>query len=322
MSTERWLELLRSYDPTERKQAIKAVAKGKMRAALPQLAAMARDEPDDDIRQLAAKAVYYIRKHTAAEAAAAQAEAETEQDSAPRQGRRQSGRARKLFERAHKLYMQRKKDEAAAMLLKAVQADTDLRGDPGARHLASKIVNQPEDTAIAALQAYVVTHGDEARQARVDRLRRIRVSVVVVVMAALVGVGVALLMVTLGSVIAGLLPEMENLPMPLISALITLAVVLVAGGLVFMLLYGFGRRVSRLGGLVEGVMHGIVGGVLGGLINVPALGGVLAVAVAGVVMLRHRGPTDFQPDDEDTGPKVDPITEAAPLYEVDYGAQG
>ncbi|MBN1964337.1 MAG: HEAT repeat domain-containing protein [Anaerolineae bacterium] len=317
MSSERWLELLRSYDPRERQQAIRAVAKAKDRRALPQLAAMARDEPDDDIRQLAAKAAHYIRKHTAEQVAAAQAEAEAPAADKSKTGKRRSSRGRTLFERAHKLYLKRKKDEAAAMLLKAVQADSAMRQDPGVRHLAAKIVNAPEDTAVAALQAYVLTHGDAAREARVERLRRIRVSVVVVLVAALAGIGVAFLLRLVDGPLVGLPSGIENIPAPLVTGLIKLAAGAVVGGILFMLLGGFGRRVSRLGGVVEGLMHGVVGGVLGGAISRPSLGGVIAVAVAGIVMLRRRGPSDFEePEAPERKSLMD--MESVPLYEVDW----
>jgi hypothetical protein len=62
MSSKPYLKQLRDRDAAQRKQAIKAVARGKDHSALKQLAIMAGDDPDPAIRELARKAGVYIRQ--------------------------------------------------------------------------------------------------------------------------------------------------------------------------------------------------------------------------------------------------------------------
>lgn len=62
MSSKTDLRQLRHRDPAQRKKAIKAAARSKDHSALKQLAKMAGDDPEPEIRELARKAGLYIRQ--------------------------------------------------------------------------------------------------------------------------------------------------------------------------------------------------------------------------------------------------------------------
>ncbi len=70
MLDQRTLRLLKSSRPEEREQAIKALAQSKDPSALPYLADIYRNDPDESLRELARKAGVYIKKNSGSDSPA------------------------------------------------------------------------------------------------------------------------------------------------------------------------------------------------------------------------------------------------------------
>lgn len=143
---------LRSKDVSERKAAIRAVAKAKDRNALKQLAKMAGDDPDKQIRKLAKQAGIYIRQQLGE----IEGDAEPEKDGKkPRKlyvDPKDEQKAKQAVDAAMSANINGEKARCIKLLGKAVQLDPNLRVDGFVVSLAEQATGLHGEDAINALE--------------------------------------------------------------------------------------------------------------------------------------------------------------------------
>ncbi|MCU0482220.1 MAG: YIP1 family protein [Anaerolineae bacterium] len=148
------LKKLRSKDPEERKSGIRGVAKSLDRNALLQLATMAGDDPDPNIRKLAQQAGVYIRQKTGDIEVPNPKPSDTKSSGAKHitVDDASAQKAQKLMEYAS--FQSENGDKAKAMkaLVKAAELDPNLRNDSFYISLSETLTNLEGNAAINALR--------------------------------------------------------------------------------------------------------------------------------------------------------------------------
>lgn len=180
---------LQSLKPSERKDAIMALGRTKDRAAIPHLTAVAENDPEDDLRELARKAAIYIDMNAPAvkvkpfttpwddeepeaedEAPTVSRAAElipdyeetTDADEAEKQDREW---AERYIELAWQSYFTSDREAAEIYMRKALERYPAIAEQDVAREAASKIMNMTAEKAIATLTKPVTTSRNAATNA-------------------------------------------------------------------------------------------------------------------------------------------------------------
>ena len=150
------IKALKSADVNTRKDAIKSLAKSLNPEAFPLLADVYRNDPDEDVRELARKAGVYIKKN----ATQTIMDVEPEVDNTPlpseiKVSATAAERAKTYLSQAFDMEVRGDLALGIKLLQKALKADPRLVHDITARTLASSLTGLPEDEALRQL-----TQGD------------------------------------------------------------------------------------------------------------------------------------------------------------------
>ncbi|PJF28782.1 MAG: hypothetical protein CUN52_11725 [Phototrophicales bacterium] len=146
------LKKLRSKNPEERKAGIRAVAKSLDRNALVQLAVMAGDDPDPDIRKLAQQAGVYIRQKTGDIQPEPSSDKKIEKVKRITVDEASAQKARQLVQYAGAQLDGGDKAKAVKALVKAIDLDPNLRHDSFYISLSESFTQLEGDEAIRALR--------------------------------------------------------------------------------------------------------------------------------------------------------------------------
>ncbi len=145
------LKKLRSKDPAERKDGIRSAAKSLNRGVLHQLAIMAGDDPDPDIRKLAQQAGVYIRQKTGDIDPAPTPEKTTKSNRRAVVDEANAQKARQYLQYASS-QLDGDKTKAMKALVKALELDPNLRDDSFYISLSESLTQLEGDEAIKALK--------------------------------------------------------------------------------------------------------------------------------------------------------------------------
>lgn len=144
---DQWIQQLRSPDANKRKEAIVNLANTKDAAVLPYLKYVYENDPDPQIRQVAAKAGAFVQKQAGTDPAPAPRQ--DPQAAAPRAqpaSAKDKQKAKQMLDRAMDYHMRGDKAKTIESLRRAVQMDADLRRDRVALGLASDLfARRPEE---------------------------------------------------------------------------------------------------------------------------------------------------------------------------------
>lgn len=175
MLDQRTLRLLKSSRPEEREQAIKALAQSKDPSALPYLADIYRNDPDESLRELARKAGVYIKKNSGSDSPAPlpnvpRAEdlygghddivLPVSDDLAPKPKGKEKVvseakrlQARGFLEQGLEASLAGEQKRAYQLLQKAVKLNPNLAADAYSRSAISSITGLPHERAMEQLSA-------------------------------------------------------------------------------------------------------------------------------------------------------------------------
>lgn len=134
---------LNSVDPRERFAAVKEIARNKDVTMLDKLAEMAEDDPSDQVRDVAAKAIAYIKGEARAGTHSARAAAVSERD---------QERAKQLVDSALSYQIEGERDRALKELSKALEIDPNLENDAFFKSVLSEVTQGDDDAAMAVLE--------------------------------------------------------------------------------------------------------------------------------------------------------------------------
>lgn len=135
---------LESSNPKERFTAIKQVARSKDVTALKKLSQIAAEDPDEQIRDVAAKAIAYIKADSRATTAAKKAEiVVTPKDEA---------RAKNFVDSAISYQISGERDKALKELAKALKANPHLEKDPFFKSVLEETTGMMGDDALAMVR--------------------------------------------------------------------------------------------------------------------------------------------------------------------------
>ena len=154
MSSKTDLKQLRHRDPAQRRKAIKAAARSKDHSALKQLAKMAGDDPQPEIRELARKAGLYIRQQHGELEAAPTSDANSGKDGKPPEipvSDKQAAEAREHTNAALTYQMNDDKARACKELRQALALNPNLRHDAYFVSLSEAVVGAQGDAAFQQL---------------------------------------------------------------------------------------------------------------------------------------------------------------------------
>ena len=155
-----YLKQLRDSDSAQRRKAIKAAARSKDYSALKQLAIMAGDDPDPDIRELARKAGVYIRQQhgelepaPAPEPATSAVAVATEEDKSPEipVTSKDAKEAHERTSAAMTYHMNDDRARAFKELRKALTLNPNLRNDAYFVSLSETVTGKQGDEAFKQL---------------------------------------------------------------------------------------------------------------------------------------------------------------------------
>lgn len=170
---------LQSMNATQRKNAVMALARLKDRSAIPHLTRTAENDTEDELRELARKAIAYIERHAPPEtvkpfmdmeedeeeeSAAAEvyqspvappifADEEEDEDEAKQKARERENRewGERYIDSAWQAHYTGDDHSAESYLRKAFERAPQLANSDNAREAASKILNMNPDRAVATL---------------------------------------------------------------------------------------------------------------------------------------------------------------------------
>lgn len=146
------IKRLNSRDPSERKAAIRAVAKAKDINALKQLAKMAKDDPVKDIQVLAAQAVAYIRKQHGESSASDKAiDKKHKQPAKVQVPEKNVKKAQHAISRAQSFLMNHQHSEVARHLEQALKLNPNLRQDAYLLSMAETVTGKIGEEAVDML---------------------------------------------------------------------------------------------------------------------------------------------------------------------------
>jgi HEAT repeat protein len=166
MVDQRAVRALQSDDPTIRRRAITALGRSMDRDALPHLAQVYRNDPDDELRELARKAGIYIRRNAAEEdpepatddapspvdiydAASSYTPPEVQVSAVAEQ------RAKSAFERAVQANLRGDNEEAREALQKTFSFDPRLTKSEYHRSFTGQVMGLEPEQAIKVLMSGV-----------------------------------------------------------------------------------------------------------------------------------------------------------------------
>ena len=133
---------LDSLDPKARFAAVKEIARNKDVTMLDKLAELAGNDPNEQVRAVAAKALAYIKGEAKAGTRSARQAAISEQD---------RERARHLVDSALSYQIDGDKERALKELSKALDINPNLERDPFFKSVLSEVTEGDEDAAVAVL---------------------------------------------------------------------------------------------------------------------------------------------------------------------------
>lgn len=153
MFDPRIFKLLKSTDPEERKDGVRALARTGEREALRYLATIYKEDADPGVRELALQAGQHIKKSLEA-----QQWVGDKTDSAPVASQPKSTvapavaqQSKKLMDQAMELMMKGNYEKAEEAARKAFKMNPDLQHDQYYSGIASEVMDMPLEEAIAEL---------------------------------------------------------------------------------------------------------------------------------------------------------------------------
>lgn len=146
------IKQLKSKDANKRRQAIGMLADSREMAALKHLEDIAQNDPDEKLRKLAVRAQDHLRKQVDKSRQRANAVAAGEASSLPvTVTEKDSQRARAFTEEALSMYIEGDNAKAAQRLVKALEANPNLKNDNYFLGIAGNVLEVPQEHALTVL---------------------------------------------------------------------------------------------------------------------------------------------------------------------------
>lgn len=140
-------ELLKNKDPEERKKGVRALAQSENREAIPILAKIYTQDPDEEVREMALRAGRHVKKQLHAskwETSSKEIVYAPVSDENKRE-------AKRLMNKALQSQLVGEMDDAEASVRRAFQLNPNLQHEPDPRRIAADVLGLPEDEALDEL---------------------------------------------------------------------------------------------------------------------------------------------------------------------------
>lgn len=152
MSAQALTQQLKSSDPKKRFAAIKQIAKNKDASMLKKLAQLAENDPDEQVRAIAARAVEYIQSGgTSGATSAASAEAPAKKREVTISAKDEA-RAKAYVDSAIDYHIKGERDRALKELSKALSINPNLPRDPFSKSVIEDITGLMGEEALAVIR--------------------------------------------------------------------------------------------------------------------------------------------------------------------------